>query len=60
MAVELVFVVRCYWKNTEEDIPLCKSLESCTIGEAIFNVIDSYMNECISWQVCVDMYTDGI
>jgi hypothetical protein len=44
----------------EENLPLCKSLESGATGEEIFTVINSYMTEHeISWEKCVDMCTDG-
>jgi hypothetical protein len=43
LAVLLVFVRYCYKNIIEKDLLCCKSLESHTAGEAIFNVIDTYM-----------------
>ena len=41
LVVLLVFVWYNYESRIEEDLLICKPLESYTMGEAIFNVIDS-------------------
>ena len=61
LAVSLVFVRYNYESRIEEDLLICKPLENLgTTGEAIFNVIDSFMekNE-ISWKYCSSICSDG-
>ncbi len=60
LAVLLVFVRYIYEGNVEEDLLICQNLEAHTTGEAIFNLIDSYMKENnISWDFCSSVCTGG-
>ena len=46
--------------TVEEDLLLCKSLESHASGEEIFNLLDDYIKKHnISWHKCNGVCTDG-
>ncbi len=45
LAVLLVFVRYIHESRIEEDLLICKPLESHTTGEAIFKLIDSFMEK---------------
>ncbi|GBP10244.1 Zinc finger BED domain-containing protein 5 [Eumeta japonica] len=52
--------VRYVYRNICEDFLFCKTLESTTKGEDIFNIIHGYIEEHgIEWTKCVGMSTDG-
>lgn len=60
LAVLLVFVRYQYEHSIEEDLLLCKALETNTTGEEIFKLVNSYLNQNeIPWDNCVDICTDG-
>lgn len=44
----------------EEDLLLCKSLESRTTGEEIFNLLDNYIKNHISWHKCTGLGTPRV
>ncbi|XP_060796340.1 zinc finger BED domain-containing protein 5-like [Neoarius graeffei] len=47
-------------KLIEEDVLFCRPLQSHTTGEAIFNVLDSFIRENgLAWDRCVGLCTDG-
>jgi len=59
----VLFAVAQYINNnsTEDELLLCKPLKSRTIGEDIFNLVDSYLKEeGPSWDECIDICTDGV
>jgi hypothetical protein len=60
LAVLLVFV-RCQFEHSiQEDLLICKALESNTTGAEIFNLVNNYFIENgISWDNCIDVCTDG-
>lgn len=60
LSVLLVFVRYYYNGSIEEDMLLCKSLETNTTGEMIFKCIDDFMeSRGIRWEKCVDVCSDG-
>uniref|UniRef100_A0A8C9RPX8 Zinc finger BED domain-containing protein 5-like n=1 Tax=Scleropages formosus TaxID=113540 RepID=A0A8C9RPX8_SCLFO len=47
--------------NTEEDILFCRSLPAHATGEALFDVLDGYIQDAgISWGSCVGICTDRV
>jgi hypothetical protein len=49
-------VIQCF----EEDLLLCESLQSNTIGQEIFNCMNSFIKKHeISWEKCIDICIDG-
>ena len=47
-------------KEIEEDILFCRPLQTRTTGEAIFNVLDSFIQDSgLGWGKCVGLCTDG-
>ena len=58
----LTFVRYLYMreKEIEEDILFCWPLQTCTTGEAIFNVLDSFIQDGgLGWGKCIGLCTDG-
>ena len=47
-------------KEIEEDILFCRPLQTRTTGEAIFNVLDSFIQDSgLGWGKCIGLCTDG-
>ncbi|KAL2101246.1 hypothetical protein ACEWY4_003007 [Coilia grayii] len=47
-------------KVIDEDILFCRPLQSRTTGEAIFNVLDTFIHDNgLAWDRCVGLCTDG-
>jgi zinc finger BED domain-containing protein 5/7/8/9 len=60
MAILLVFV-RYFVKSTmQEELLMCRPLQTNATGEAIFNEVNGYLSSHgLSWDNCVDLCTDG-
>lgn len=60
MAQLLIFICFDYHGEVSEEFLFCKSLESNTKAENIFNMIDLYMLKVgLPWEKCVGICTDG-
>lgn len=60
LSILLVFVRYVHAGEFEEDLLLCKTLDTYTTGEEIFNSLDQFLtHHQISWQKCSDVCTDG-
>src|SRR4029434_5004097 len=57
---QLLTYVRYVREKEIEDILFCRPLQTRTTGEAIFNVLDSFIQDSgLGWGKCIGLCTDG-